>query len=297
MVNIKLGLFSLLPFASAYWALTDPKTDHATRGVFEVDLIFPREGTFSPTNTTPIIFAVQNPQRAKDLGAYIIWTLVQPSNATQADGYNIPGLREHGVIELGDLNISTISNPYLAWDRITAIGDTEDSWDFEWTIRYSNCTEFYTERNTTVIGVEHGISSYSINITTKRTAPQSASLETAFLNDTCRVGDYFNLNVTRYNLLPGGDPEHCSELGDPVTEENRNCRIGSDAKEAVKAEFAYQACKDALRYPLTSANCTKPGEPQKVPAKPVVPSMATHDMHVSISWMFAALLGLGAFML
>jgi hypothetical protein len=297
MVATKFGLFSLLPLASAYWDLTNPKTDHSGRGVFEVDLVFPQEGTFAPTNVTPIIFAVQNPQRGQDLGAFIRWTLSKTSNTTRPSPYELPGKVQGGEIDLYSVNTSTISNPYLASDRMIVIGDIEDTWYFEWTIRYSNCSDFYTNRNTSLTAVEHGYSSYGINFTTQRTAPRPANLDTALSNDTCRVGDYLNLNVTMYGVLPGGgDDPYCSILGDPITEENRNCRISSDAKDSVRDEFAYLACMDTYRHSYSS-NCTKPGEPRKTPAKPVVPSMAVRDMQVSMSWMFAALLGLGASML
>jgi hypothetical protein len=284
----------LLPLVSAYFALPDPQTDHSGRGIFEVDLVFPREGTFSPTNSTPIIFAVQNPQRAADLGAYINWVLIQTSNKTRPNSYSPPGQKQEGQISLQSINVSTVlSNPYLAWDRITAIGDTEDIWEFDWTIRYRNCTEFSTERNTTVVGIEYAQSSYGINFTTQRTASQPASLVTALANNTCRVGDYFAVNVTMWEPLPGSEGDkYCSELGDTPTAENHNCFIGDEAKKAVMDQFAYLACMDTFGDSLGS-NCTEPGKvATKAPAS-VKPSMAIRGVRVPMFWFFVAMFGLG----
>jgi hypothetical protein len=292
---LRLLLSSLLfAFASAYFPLLDPQTDDMGRGGFEVDLVFPREGTFSPTNSTPIIFALQNPQRAADLGVWIKWYLIQTSNTTRSSKYDPVGLQQEGEILLQSLNKSTISNPYLAWDRMTAIGNIEDVWTFDWTIHWRNCTEFDTNRDTTIEAVEYSQASFTINFTTKGTAPQPASLETALANNTCRVGDFLALNVTMWGFLPGGG-KYCSELGDPPTGENRNCFIGDDSKKPVMDEFAYMACMDSS----PRANCTKPGQVATDAAAkvPVKHSSAVHGVQVSTFWMLAALVGLGGLLL
>ncbi|KAJ5684483.1 uncharacterized protein N7477_000828 [Penicillium maclennaniae] len=50
----------------------------AGTGVLEVDLIFPRNDTYPPTNNFPVVFAFQNAQRARYLNPsiqYLMWNL------------------------------------------------------------------------------------------------------------------------------------------------------------------------------------------------------------------------------
>jgi hypothetical protein len=223
------------------------------------------------------------------LGAFIHWELVQASNKTRPNSYSLPGEKDSGRISLQSLNVSTASNPYLAFDRTTAIGDTEDIWEFTWTILYSNCSRFWTEKNTTIEVSENGISSYIIDFTTSRAAPQPASVETALANDTCRIGDYFTVNVTEYNIFKG---DYCSELGETPTGENRNCRIGDDAKKNVTDHFAYMACMDSS---VNKSKCLKPWE--SVAKAPVKPSLAVRGVEVSMSWMLVAMISLGVLFL
>ncbi|KAJ5203078.1 hypothetical protein N7449_005157 [Penicillium cf. viridicatum] len=80
MFNIKARLFALVFGASIGAANT-----HGL-GFGEVDVIFPRNGTFGPITITPIVFAIQNPEAIDGLYPYISYGLwradLPPKNQT-----------------------------------------------------------------------------------------------------------------------------------------------------------------------------------------------------------------------
>jgi hypothetical protein len=47
-------------------------TTTLTPGIFEVDLLFPRNETYTPQALMPVVFAMQNPTLASPLGAFIL---------------------------------------------------------------------------------------------------------------------------------------------------------------------------------------------------------------------------------
>jgi hypothetical protein len=104
------------------------------------------------------------------------------------------------------------------------------------------------------------LSAYVTDFTTKSDALQPASLDTTLADHACRIKDYFTVNVTDYNIIAR---DYCSELGQTPTKENRDCRIGDDANEAVMDQLAYMACMD---YSANTFECTNPeGGPRKLP--------------------------------
>ncbi|KAL4812147.1 hypothetical protein BDW67DRAFT_188971 [Aspergillus spinulosporus] len=87
----------------ACWATAEPNKT-------EIDLVFPREGTFAPMHSMPVVFAVQNPSVAKELHATIQY-----------------GVRPKG----GGAHETVVGN----------LLNTTGSWEFFWNLYWLNCSQ------------------------------------------------------------------------------------------------------------------------------------------------------------
>ncbi|KAM7211386.1 hypothetical protein V8F06_013237 [Rhypophila decipiens] len=95
----------------------------------EVDLVFPRNDTYSPEPFFPLVFAIQNPGLIGPLLfaiPYVIWS----SNFSDAIS---------GVIYVGD-NVSS-SDTYFPYRFTSELRETEDTWYLKWEVASGNCSE------------------------------------------------------------------------------------------------------------------------------------------------------------
>lgn len=74
--------------------LADASTTSADSGIFEVDLLFPRNTTYAPQALMPVVWAMQNPHLAWPTQATIFWELWEGNNQTS------PGSVSDGGLEL-----------------------------------------------------------------------------------------------------------------------------------------------------------------------------------------------------
>ncbi|EAW24043.1 uncharacterized protein NFIA_036150 [Aspergillus fischeri NRRL 181] len=80
-----------------------------TPGVTEVDLIFPRNESYSPSPVTPIIFAIQNPSLLSSLNPEITYYIEQQNVNTNVS------VSSSGSIRLSRINYTTSDPYYLYW--------------------------------------------------------------------------------------------------------------------------------------------------------------------------------------
>ncbi|KAI9376163.1 hypothetical protein BJX61DRAFT_461609 [Aspergillus egyptiacus] len=98
----------------------------------EVDLIFPREGTFAPMHSMPVVFAVQNPSAAKELHA-VIEHGVRPKGG----GYTVWGHSDE--LATVPANVTT----YFSSSSLDTMLNTTGSWEFFWNMYWLNCSRSY----------------------------------------------------------------------------------------------------------------------------------------------------------
>ncbi|KAL7916963.1 hypothetical protein ACQKWADRAFT_317683 [Trichoderma austrokoningii] len=145
-------------------AMGEPKP-----GVFEVDLLFPRNETYAPNPLMPVVFALQNPTLASVNGliATVYWEF----------------------------------DPYLISRSINTIAYPEGFWTFAWSLRFFNCTE-------TVEGqpqARNGFTTLNAKPTvfTISKSGQATDLTAATSADKCNAAESFAFNVTAWGYQCG----------------------------------------------------------------------------------------------
>jgi hypothetical protein len=220
----------------------------ATRsGTLELDLMFPRNGTWKPTNLMPIIFAVQQLQLGDLVQRQLIrWRLAQRDNTT------LDSIRTGAAtIELN----STTPGLYLATGFSDALAGIEGEWIFQWQVSLRNCSEL-NDRNTLL---QFSVSSETrwAYFRTNESAP-TLNFETAISPDSCRDVENIAFNVTAIQSIPRGiDPEaspSCAALGAPPKVTGSPCAVTINAAASMSASAAvsYSACQ------ATATACAPP---------------------------------------
>jgi hypothetical protein len=261
---------------SALWLCVLANLAAAQSGIFEVDLVFPRNGTWSPSSITPIVFAVQQPQLGALVQSGMIqWTLRQYGNSSDAAG------------TYGQINFkpnSPSSNSYLATGYTNFTSGIEDDWVFRWQFSTRNCS---------LITPDNALTSFtsssqgrSVAFRTSKSAP-ALNMDMALSLESC--GDSRNIayNVTAIQTPPATDinspiPSACAVLGVPALVTGTPCAVTIDAaaSSSASAAISYSACQ------ATSTSCVSPSATTK-------PS-AGHRLSSgkSISWAFLGFVGL-----
>ncbi|KAL4804547.1 hypothetical protein BDV18DRAFT_161642 [Aspergillus unguis] len=103
-----------------------------TEGVTEVDLIFPRNESHSPSPLTPIVFAIQNPSLLSSLNPEISYYIEQQNVNTNESVFT------SGLIRLSNINYTT-SDPYLLYWSVGKF-DIEGTFVMAWELMMYNCT-------------------------------------------------------------------------------------------------------------------------------------------------------------
>jgi hypothetical protein len=164
-------------------AMGDKSAPLIVPGIFEVDLLFPRNETYAPSWLMPIVFAVQNPSLAVPLSATIQWTLWEGNDT-----------RSPGSIGAGDIEVAgdvvTVkpapSNPYLLSSAVNTISYPDGVWTLAWYLQYNLCGSLtHSEIFTTV---------FTVNKSGK-----AIDLEAATSSDVCGNTEAQGFNITSFD--------------------------------------------------------------------------------------------------
>lgn len=192
--------------------------DTAGLGFGEVDVIFPRNGTFGPMTLTPIVFAFQNPAAINRLYPYITYGL------WPAD---LPNGNQTLSNDLVEAHLPNISGPVsFLQASIANTLNTENEWEFVWKMDWTNCS---TPANGTTSDNERRLvekpdvtlmnywAGRSIHFTTKKGAnqPNFTALTTG---DKCSDTSALAFNVTKTLRAQTGyyEGEMCAVLQSPA---------------------------------------------------------------------------------
>jgi hypothetical protein len=236
-------------------------------GTFEVDLLFPRNGTWAPTDTLPIVFGVQNPALAAPLAATkIYWSLYRSENISVRDP-------AYGEFDFGKLN-ETTANPYFASAVTDITADTEGTWAFRWRLEYGNC--FVDPDDGTRVSYTFSAPSKFIIFTTTKSATIPSTEAALPYADSCGTSQLFALNVTSIQDVPVPHEfqgqRSCAVLGATPTNA-RPCAaaLNPAASSSVSAALSHAACV------ATHISCPSPTPNSGV-------SLTAHDMGTLTSW-------------
>ncbi|RDW70661.1 uncharacterized protein DSM5745_08172 [Aspergillus mulundensis] len=97
--------------------------------VVEVDLVFPRNETYSPTEAFPIVWAIQNSAKAQLLNPRVTYRINRWANSGEA-------FNNTGPIAVYEANLSS-SDPYLFYQFHEAL--TPGQWWLTWQLHYQSC--------------------------------------------------------------------------------------------------------------------------------------------------------------
>ena len=238
-------LLALLPCWSAA-QLTVP-------AAVEVDLIFPRNDTYSPTAYMPIVFAIQNSRYAASLDLAFRYTLSNGSG---------PQTQFTRLMDLEYADFSS-SDPYFAIDSVPYM-KTEGIWTFSWLSFSGNCSQTVvnvtSEQNVLGDGFQgsHTVRGFApIEFSIKNGAKQP-DLVAATADDTCANSENFTFSVTRILNVPKSDiwdgRKSCAVLPTPYSRPPANpCGAKLNSSVASSISAAITSC--AVNRPLVTTGC------------------------------------------
>jgi hypothetical protein len=274
MFSIKARLLALGLLASLGAA------DTAGLGFGEVDVIFPRNGTFGPMTLTPIVFAFQNPAAIDQLYPYIKYGL------WPAD---LPNGNKTLSSNLVDMHLPNTTGPVsFLQASIANTLNTENEWEFVWRMDWTNCS---TPTNTTsddqrglVEKPEVTVGDYwighSIRFTTEKGAKQP-NLTALTTGDKCGDTSALAFNVTKTLRAQAGyyEGKKCAVLESPAPT-TAPCKVS-----------IAPAAASSISSTLTAGQCIAPTPAISCPAKNGGASVNKATSH--LRWWVAGVLLVG----
>jgi hypothetical protein len=205
----------------------------------EFDVVFPRNETYAPFSIVPIVFAIQNPEAAKDLALNIQWSL----------GKIGIGALDSGLIDLTWTNFT--SDPYYVVTSTYLTNVTEGAYNLLWELSAGNCSDGAMEPSYASL---NNVVTFTI-----QDGAQAPDLVAAVGADTCAAMPSRTFNVT--GTLPiQADPlsedgrNTCAVLGQPTpTADPCNLKLDSAEASSISATITASACAGA--HPHLATGC------------------------------------------
>ncbi|KAL2825511.1 hypothetical protein BDW59DRAFT_179876 [Aspergillus cavernicola] len=217
--------------------------------VVEVDLVFPRNETYSPTEAFPVVWAIQNSAKAQLLNPHVTYRINSWGNSSVRIDRTYP-------IDVFEANLSS-SDPYLFYRFHEAL--TPGKWWLTWQVHYQTCdvetlTSHYPFSDAGVFSNTAGWSRM-FTISNSTSAPdKEVDLVAATANDSCL--DDLNavvINVTDTTMqspanLNYADRDTCavttnSTSGTPVHTPNPcGVSITPEMAASISANLTYRRC-------------------------------------------------------
>ncbi|KAI9040040.1 uncharacterized protein KD926_008603 [Aspergillus affinis] len=165
--------------------------------VLEVDLVFPRNDTYAPADLFPIVFAFQNPERARLLNPDIFYTI--------RDWDNMFGNNSFGITWSHDLKWANWSShdPYFVYTFFPESFRREGHYWLTWSIGWNSC-DMNAFSNHGGGDIVKNDSTWSVLFTIKDSA-QKVDLVAATANKTCPKELGTAINVTGQMTLRNGN--------------------------------------------------------------------------------------------
>ncbi|KAE8307530.1 hypothetical protein BDV41DRAFT_584409, partial [Aspergillus transmontanensis] len=214
-----------------------------TPGVAEVDLIFPRNDSYPPSQLIPIVFAIQNPSVFSSLEPRIRYHVKQ-HNVTLNEG-----IHRSGEIKLSRYNY-TGSDPYFLYWSIDYL-DFEGIFSIYWQLLMFHCT---ADADFGFLGSPRHESFFSIK---NGTSP--ADFVAATEDDTCDQSLAQAVRVPDVRKVPSSqvwDGPSCAATANLVpTPTPCNVKMDSSAAASISGALTSTACANPF---LTALSCPIP---------------------------------------
>lgn len=223
--------------------------DAADSGTLEVDLLFPRNETYAPTEWMPFVFAIRNAKLAKYLVPEIKYSAWNQSEGGNSFSFT------HDNLQWANWSSQ---EPYFVYNFHSGLH--EGSWRLDWEFWYTSCNENYSDftgvPSTNIDSpVKHNQTSQSITFTIKE-GSQAVDLVAATADDkTCSQENGAAINVTgkTQSVSPAQQEmpdDSCVMVGSPQPTATP-CQVKVDSAVAASMTASLRA---KLCDPLTSTN-------------------------------------------
>ncbi|KAI0385410.1 hypothetical protein F5Y04DRAFT_245781 [Hypomontagnella monticulosa] len=234
----------------------------------EVNLIFPRNDTYAPTQFMPIVFSIQNSKLAAALDLNVVYYLFQHDTE---DNPQFTGFKN-----LNNVDFSNASDPYFVLGSTDILNTAEATWSLVWTLASGNCSystlDMMRGDDTNLASnFTFRSESQSIIFTTKNGAqkPDLTSKDDGTCGNT--TGTYRTFNVTGIMDVPSSEKydghNTCAVLGSdttptPTTGSHCGPRIDPSAAESLAAAVTCDALHPVSGCPTeTPSTATTIGGP------------------------------------
>ncbi len=233
-------------------ALSGAVVGASSDSVLEVDLVFPRNESYAPTDRFPIVFAFQNAQKAKYLNPYIDYTIWNWAN--------LPGNDNLGWShDLRTVNWSSTHDAYFAYNFFSERDLPEGQWKMVWSVSWQSCNETALSHQLDPRGMVYNDTSRGISFTINKSAPKVDLVSATANKTTCspegasdlETGVAIPINVTGKTMevpywvdWPGGDT--CAVVASSIpTPTVDPCRVKIDSaiEASMSASLTAKQCR------------------------------------------------------
>lgn len=240
--------------------MTTMASASSNTGIFEVDLLFPKQNTtYTPNPLFPIVFAVQNPRLVKSLITSISWSLVEGNypgdnagNDSNGPGRSLPA---HNTFEFGSAmstpKLFSSSEPHLITYFVNTTSYPEGAFTLDWQLDVTDCFHHFSRWNTPIF-----FTSWS---------GQAPDLVAATSADTCR-----NTIAYAFNITQEGCP-HVVVSGPTPTTNPCAVTIDPAAASSISAAATSRACArlgldNYILHPYPNVTCPTSTPPWASPS-------------------------------
>lgn len=210
-------------------------------GILEVDLLFPRNETYAPTEKFPIVFAIQNAELAPLVDLSVTFDIRDRNNGSEVI---------HSTTQSTWSN-ETATDPFLYY-TFRSDFQMEGHWSIVWRANWKSCNEYASADITNIdrANMIHNTSGAFTIFTTENGAPK-VDLVSATANRSCPGEFGVPINVTDHTipvptLEDWGNGDVCAVVESSPTFTPDPCRVNITPAtvESMEADFR---CRGVLR--------------------------------------------------
>lgn len=210
--------------------------------IYEVDIIFPRNGTtFSAASIPPIVLAVQNPWLTRRLAVNAQWSLRTGPASSTVENFT-------DEVQSGSILLEDDGHTAIFYDAMDKILNQTRSWYLTWSFCWRGYYDGVGPVNQSTFTPCENRTHY---FTTNHTAPPP-DLVAATSADHCQSLDYFALNATC------SIPQSACVVYFPAPYSNGDpCAVSINATQAanIMASVTSLACLGMDHYSLPASVC------------------------------------------
>ncbi|KAL4877734.1 hypothetical protein BJY04DRAFT_221707 [Aspergillus karnatakaensis] len=231
-------------------AFASTSSDTTRDSILEVDLVFPQNKTYTPTEWFPVVFALQNPTLARYLDIQISYHMesLDNENLTHSSSHNL---------RTADFSSADPYLEYTHFDNFNAPGRWRLSWELSW----RSCDKDGFESESLISQMLSNMTSFAVYFSIETADSVDVDLVSATSEETCPdtgPGSALAIGVPDTMDLPSWvnwdirqEMNYTCAVTTPTTVVPDPCRVDIDraAAESIQASHKEWLCKHSLNAP------------------------------------------------